>query len=813
MASIATSPTVASSAATSSRPTPQRRFRYTDNVYFQDGHLITGILALLLFLLVAVSMDAAGYVDRMTILVPVTLGAFALGTLMAFSRFDGFFALSHSLFTGLAWILFLMTSLVSQEKMMRFDGKGFSELQANAYSLMFDWLTWVTAAVNNTANEDNYVFVFEIAFLIWWLTFLGVWAIFRYGYTWRAVLPAGVVLVINTYYAPQNVIGFLVIFSLVVLVLLVRTNLAEQQLRWRELHVYFSPDITLDFMRNALIFSVIVLAVAWVAPGLGRSAPVRQALSPVSSRWEAMMQDWNRLYEGLNRQPSQIAPTFGDSFDLGGARNVQDRPVFQVATPVGRYWRAITYDLFNGQGWENTADAQYTFDADTALPVTDWIDRQALTQTVTLMTAGGTTIYGAPDIRTVDVPINVLARAMPGVDGSVEEGAQPLELSVASSRRTLEAGDSYTVVSNYASVTEAALRAASVDYPPGILEQYLQLPETFSPRVAATARTVTEGITLPYDQAKAVESFLRDYPYNDNIPAPPDGADPVEYFLYDIQSGYCDYYATSMVVMLRSLGIPARMAGGYAEGTYDADSGIYIITDRDAHTWVEVYFPAYGWIEFEPTAGENPLNRPDGSGEFQDGPIPGMPDEFENPETNPMQDPLDDPTQGLDEPLMDDGLNEFSVPQAETNRLRWLWALLTPLLLIAAAFLLFRDRFFGPTNFTPELLPIVFDRVQNWAQRLGISVGEQQTPYEQARRIGRAFPEGKTQVDAITESYVLYCFSPRADEAAGPWLEKESQGIGASWQELRTLFWRAWMRKQFTVGVRRKKNPYTLVNK
>ncbi|MCB9150587.1 MAG: transglutaminase domain-containing protein [Caldilineaceae bacterium] len=102
------------------------------------------------------------------------------------------------------------------------------------------------------------------------------------------------------------------------------------------------------------------------------------------------------------------------------------------------------------------------------------------------------------------------------------------------------------------------------------------------------------------------------YPYNEEIEAPADDVDPVAYFLFDIKEGYCDYYATAMVMMLRSLGIPARAVSGCAEGTFDEESQVYIITEKDAHTWVEVYFPTYGWIEFEPTAGESELRRPAG---------------------------------------------------------------------------------------------------------------------------------------------------------------------------------------------------------
>ncbi|NJN83897.1 MAG: DUF3488 domain-containing protein [Caldilineaceae bacterium] len=388
---------------TGAKPTYQ--FRYADSVYFYDGNLFNSIIVALLYLIVATSLDAAGYVSSLALLVRVTLGALSLSLLMSYSRFDGFFALSHSLFTGLAWILFLMTGLVSAVEIEPLAANGVTELQAKAYFVLLRWLNWLDAAINNTPNEDNYIFVFEISFLVWWLTYLGVWAIFRYGYTWRAVTPAAVVLLINTYYAPKSILGFLVVFSLLALVLLIRTNLSEQQLRWREQRIYFSQDIALDFLRSGFMFSVMVLALAWLVPGLGRNLQVRQVLAPVNERLQQTTERFNRLYQGLNRQARPAASTFGRSLTLGGARNVTDRAVFQVQTNRGRYWRAVVYDTYTGRQWLNTADEEQEYNADQSLPVANWALREPLSQTITLLASTGNIVLGAPDMLQASVPI------------------------------------------------------------------------------------------------------------------------------------------------------------------------------------------------------------------------------------------------------------------------------------------------------------------------------------------------------------------------------------------------------------------------
>ncbi len=795
--------------------------RYSENVYFQDGRLFTGILVSLLYLILAISLDAAGYVSDMTLLVPVTLGALLLGFLMAYSRFDGFFALSHSMFTGLAWILYLMTGLVSEAELAPFQNNGIPELQARAYFILLRWLNWVDAALNNAASADNYVFIFEMSFLVWWLTYLGVWAIFRYGYTWRAVIPAGLVLLINTYYAPRSILGFLIFFCLVAMILFVRTHLAEQQIRWREQRVHYSQDITLDFLRNGFLFSALIITLAWLSPGLGHSFQVRSVMAPLNERWQETTERWNRLYQGLNRQTRPTTAAFGRTLSLGGERNVGNSIVFQVNTAQGRYWRAVVYDTYTGRQWLNTSDEELNFDAQEAVPVAGWALRRPMTQTITLMSPTGNILFGAPDIVRASVPFEALVQPLPvpslagpaGTDGEPAGGA--VEIALARARTPLEAGDSYTVVSYYTEVTQRALRSVEEDFPPEILEKYLQLPENFSPRVTETARTVVEGQETLYDKAKAIETFLRGYTYNDAISAPPPDADPVEYFLYDIKEGYCDYYATAMAVMLRSLGIPARVVSGYAEGTYDEETGLFYITERDAHTWVEVYFPGLGWIEFEPTAGESTLNRPVGNdpilADMASTPLDTNLDPYM--EEDPFAPGLDMGAESLlNEEFAMEGGTEVLVGQS-----RWLGALVLLGVLSAGAWLIWRTRLSGPNRFDPDLPPIFFGRLQQWAARLGLSLPPTQTPYEQERQLERALPVAREPIHTIIHSYVRYRFS-RNNSGPGtsgshPSSMDEDGRLMAAWNSLQPIFWKAWLRKMLRTILRQKVDPFSLLER
>ncbi len=152
------------------------------------------------------------------------------------------------------------------------------------------------------------------------------------------------------------------------------------------------------------------------------------------------------------------------------------------------------------------------------------------------------------------------------------------------------------------------LRKATGAYPQRILDTYLQLPQSLDPRVPQLAREITRRATTPFDKAAEIELYLRTrFGYTLTQPDPPP-ADPLAHFLFKRQAGHCEYFATAMTVMVRSLGIPARYINGFLLGEYNDVADSYIVRGSDAHSWVEVYFPDYGWIPFDPTppAGSKP---------------------------------------------------------------------------------------------------------------------------------------------------------------------------------------------------------------
>ncbi len=159
----------------------------------------------------------------------------------------------------------------------------------------------------------------------------------------------------------------------------------------------------------------------------------------------------------------------------------------------------------------------------------------------------------------------------------------------------------YEALANLPIIPPSALRAAGTDYPDIIRNTYLQLPP-LDPRIAKLADQITAKAKTPYEKAANIESYLMTrYGYTLELSGTPPTVDPLPYFLFEKRAGHCEYFAAAMAVMLRTLGIPSRYITGFLPGEYNDVAGDFIVRASDAHSWVEVYFPKYGWLTFDPT--------------------------------------------------------------------------------------------------------------------------------------------------------------------------------------------------------------------
>ena len=275
---------------------------------------------------------------------------------------------------------------------------------------------------------------------------------------------------------------------------------------------------------------------------------------------------------------------------------------------VSYYWRSQTYDAYNGQAWiSNTFQSQPIAAGRPYYPTLATLPKnfRAVVQHVLRLQPMDGALFAAGDLLSADQP-------------SVASWRAPGDLIYARTN-----ANTFTADSRLPFVTAAELRLAGANYPAPI-QNYLSLPDELPGRVRDLTVRLTINQPTPYDQVLAIQDYLRQFPYSLQVPGVPGDRDVADYFLFDLRKGYCDYYATTMAVMVRAAGIPARLVTGFSSGTYDYNKDRFVVVQADAHSWVEVYFPGIGWVEFEPTPNLPPFPRP-GETTSAQAPSPGLP--------------------------------------------------------------------------------------------------------------------------------------------------------------------------------------------
>ncbi|MBX3236113.1 MAG: DUF3488 domain-containing protein [Nitrospira sp.] len=295
---------------------------------------------------------------------------------------------------------------------------------------------------------------------------------------------------------------------------------------------------------------------------------------------------------------------FTEHVDLGMIGPVKHDPsvVMRVELPEGiegrgkaesLYLRGVAYDQYNGKSWSNSLlhrrtlmespQGTFTVRATTNVPPPPATAR--LRQDILLEPLDTPVIFGAP------LPVTVIGDFL-----SVQsDPMSALYLPFPSNSRL-----QYSVYSMPRSIIPADQKATAFLYSEFIQRHYLQLPPT-SPQVSDLAHSITKSATSIAHAVSLIRThLLTSYRYSLEIPAT-QSARPLEDFLFDRRTGYCEHYATAMVVLLRSVGIPARLVTGFLATEWNGFGSYYTVRQRDAHAWVEVYFPQSGWVTMDPT--------------------------------------------------------------------------------------------------------------------------------------------------------------------------------------------------------------------
>ena len=693
---------------------------------------------------------------------------------------------------------------------------------------------WLDAARSGSINIDGLPFSFVLMTATWLTGFLGAWLFLRYGNFWGVFVLGGIGLLSNLTFLPPNTSFHLGLYLFSALLLIARVQAIRRKHEWEQRAVKVDDHLAGLSLSDSLALAVFVIFVAFMLPMAPKWSTANYAYESLRSPLETMEDDFNRLFAGLPARRPLGFRIWDDVMAFQGSIYPTPTRVLWVDSPAELYWKARTYNTYNGKGWlsEHTVTEPLGYSPGFSLDVVDHL-RTEVTYTVTPLYASKKLFSGdqvlevdrdvlietqAPPVFTISLSLleqgaplpsylraagdrlaetvdrdgpfvsdEQLTRSLPAqfrLDKVDRENGRakkvrltealpviPEVLSVTSPDGRFKIGDPYEVTSAISLAGPEELRTAGTEYPAWVSERYLQLPGDLPKRVGALTSRLTAGVVTPYDKATTVEQFLKSgFPYNLKIDPPPYNADGVDHFLFTLGQGYSEYFGSTMAVMLRTVGVPARLAVGYTTGDPVGEQEIFSVTDSHSHAWVEVYFPSFGWITFEPTPGKSlpaiyqPGQEPVLTGSagiepFDEECFDGLEDCF-----NPQQTPSTFQFSFGN----NDGISAFRLGP-------WLLGLLAGLTVVGCAAYLLWKKFLAASG-NPK---VTFQRMAVLAAMAAAGPSEFQTPYQFGSRLKQILPAQETAVSIIVAAYVLNQYGNKASTAS------EHRLLTVAWQRLR----------------------------
>jgi hypothetical protein len=478
--------------------------------------------------------------------------------------------------------------------------------------------------------RDGLPLINDIAVAMLWCNLLFLvasWAGWWFRRTWNpllALLPAGIVsMTILSYTWSGTIVLAPMVFSVLLLFAFVNYDRSEEG--WKSARMDYPEDLYEEF--STIVFSGITVLVilAFILPSISfRSLVdfVSRFTMPQIEQAEPFIQSFGLEQSSIPRGDMSSAVRGGlpRMHLINSGPELEKEIVMTVKVSGGLpenrenflllplYWRSLTYNEYFGAGWRSSEIIIRTYQSGEEVISADSPNHYIVEQDYRMAQGETRFLFSVGEILTADDDFKIAFRPTLRYTEIFDAHGDFFGASIDQ--------NSYRVRSLLPIVSDDILRQAGDQYPEWVTKYYLSLPDTIPSRVHKLAGELTSSDQTAYEKVQSLENYLRGYTYALDIDLPPPRRDLVDYFLFDRQEGYCDYFASAMAVMARSLGIPARLAIGYTRGVYDQTNDRYVVSEANAHSWVEVYFPGIGWVPFEPTAGRESISWFDSGAEI-----------------------------------------------------------------------------------------------------------------------------------------------------------------------------------------------------
>ena len=700
---------------------------------------------LVMILIYPASLAQAGWVDLNTQFPYIALAGALLGTIVGNGRMR---ARRSTLLGALAGTLTVVVfTIIAAEG---------TTLHAKSVQLATHVNNWVTQIFAGESANDPSVFVLLLGATCWASAYLGAFALAREHRPWDAVVFSGICLTVNVSLALTSLYFDLILFTLLALVLLTRLHVVNLTERWERQNIVPAGEMDWRLLRGGLTWTLVLILMAFFTPRIAAADLVSNAFNTFDAPYQRVQAEWQRFFAGVSGPSRLQGVSFSDAIRLGQAPNLGDRIVFYVDAPAAHFWRAVTYDFYTGAGWRTTE----TDRVEKVTPPT--LERDKMDATFEIIVPHANLLFGANEPTKVNVPYQFQT----GDDRAYSTSVRAVNRN--------QAQGTYTTTSLVSKATKDELRKATTAYPATIKAKYLQLPSSIPDRVKDLAVRIASGKATAYDKAEAIETYLRNtYKYSTVVKPAPAGRDPVDYFLFDLKADFCEYFASSMAVMLREVGVPARVVEGFTAGELDP-SNRYAVRELNAHAWVEAYFPQYGWIEFEPTPSELPFDREENAGGDTANTDTRSPNGREDSGGLAGRDVEPDPGIGGVDDTPPDVSGSVQQPIDPRPGLAVLSAVLLALFI---ALVRFEMRFRGL-----GAIDSAWGKTRLLGAYAGHAARPSQTPYEYAEAMGQEIPDAHAPLRTIAHARVQDRYAP------GGATDAERKAAAAAWRRVARVF-------------------------
>jgi transglutaminase-like putative cysteine protease len=507
-----------------------------------------------------------------SLLLVLVLGVLS-STLLLKSRLHVAFATLTMVLLGIAVILWQLLGLLSSV-----DG-------SSATSSL--WAGLKLLAVN--LGQTNIAVATIFLVFIWVMACLSTWFLLRKRNAWVAVSLGTLAILLNLRYITDDFYPYFFFYLFAAIFLIGQVNIPVLTGTKMQSSFPHSRHTVVGSIVALIIVTTVFTVGAWMVPAFRFNGV--QTFIATKMDWSGkVINSGINVFTTVSAKQTMVTNAERDTLVLGGNDQSGQTVQFVVTSPVHpAYWQVRLYDVYFPWGWSNSPVTKQPLDSTVKVKIPATVGKYG---TFTYKVVGKVRtdlVLTGGEFVSADVPVNV-------------QSVSPGDIVGVSTQRLMDYGESYSSTSRVNLATPADLGQAGINYPNDISNRYLQLPSTLPLRVRQLARRLIMSVSqTPYQKVQLIQDYVHQVSYVEAGTAPPRGADGVDYFLFDAKKGNCSNFASAMAVMLRSVGVPSRVATGYLPRDWNESSGTFILHARDYHAWVQVYFPGYGWVDFEAT--------------------------------------------------------------------------------------------------------------------------------------------------------------------------------------------------------------------